>query len=255
MKKSIFAIAVMVAGVQLPVLAQLSLKPITLPGINLVNSLRLAPINYFVVAPTRATTTRTDAGCTSTCPMILPLTALELQGNRLNDRQVALNWKTRHETDSRGFDIERSLGDATHFKLVGSIPSNTGASVEKRYANTDVNPYAGVSFYRIKQIDLSGNFAYSNTISVKGYDTKESLWLWPNPASSAAQLTCFTAVGSLATVSLLTAHGQTVYQTPWALTAGSNTLRLPVTTLPPGTYHVQITWPDGHRSQMKLAKE
>jgi hypothetical protein len=250
--KQFFAMAGLLLGTQLYVTGQYRLQPLTLSVYQPTQAPGLPAIQLYTPV---AANNGASSNCSSNCSIILPLTALELQANRLNDRQVALIWKTKNETASRGFEIERSLGDPTRFYTVGSTPANTGMAVEKRYTSTDANTYAGNSFYRIRQLDLNGNFAYSNTVLVRGYDPKGSIWVWPNPASSVAMLTCYTTNSGTATLKVLSAQGQTMHQATWTVAAGSNQLRLPVSRFPPGTYSVQLIWPGGQRSEVRLVKD
>jgi hypothetical protein len=226
-----------------------SIRPLSLPNLS------LPEINQIHMPPRGNGVTRIDDVCITGCSIILPLSALELQGLRLNNEQVALNWKTKNEIDSKSFDIERSLGDPSHFTVVGAMPSNAGTAAEKKYVLTDLNSFSGLSYYRIKQIDMDGHFAYSNTIQVRGYNTKESVWLLPNPASTVAVLYCYTATKGNYQIKVLSANGQTVYTQKRSLNLGSNNIKLPVQTLVSGIYYVQIIWPDGHHNDLKMAVE
>ncbi|RZK28989.1 MAG: T9SS type A sorting domain-containing protein [Hymenobacter sp.] len=252
-------VSIWVAGMLLLAQAwgQSGLPSLSLAGIPVIKShqlasLQLPPLPHFGPSPQGNAIARTTDVCQTSCAIILPLTALELSGTRVNDYQASLNWTTRHETGSKGFDIERSFGDATHFSIVGSAPTGTGTAVEKKYAHTDANNYAGNSFYRIKQIDINGNFAYSNTLLVRGYNTKESIWLSPNPASAATTLSCYVANRSTATVKILSTLGQVLYEKPYPLNAGSNQFTLPLSAFAKGMYYVQLIWADGHHSSSKL---
>lgn len=80
--------------------------------------------------------------------------------------KVVLNWLTAHEINNDHFDIERS-SDGEHFKKVGAVEASRASSAENNYAFTDEDPLNGISFYRLKQVDIDGHSSYSIVISVK----------------------------------------------------------------------------------------
>ena len=47
------------------------------------------------------------------------------------------------------------------------MPETQDGTVYSDYFETDYQPYTGVSYYRIKQTDETGNFRYSQTIVLK----------------------------------------------------------------------------------------
>jgi hypothetical protein len=58
---------------------------------------------------------------------------------------------------------------------------NGNSAVALNYTAQDVNPYTGVSFYRLRQTDLDGNSTYSTVVSVS-FDKKKALSVYPNPS-------------------------------------------------------------------------
>ena len=83
---------------------------------------------------------------------------------------VALEWTTATETNSYGFEIERASSSTTPirvWKKIGSV-NGSGTTTEKHFYHfLDKNiPEVQKAFYRLKQIDLNGQFEYSNEIEV-----------------------------------------------------------------------------------------
>ncbi|MEL6250860.1 MAG: glycoside hydrolase family 9 protein [Bacteroidota bacterium] len=90
--------------------------------------------------------------------------------------KVELRWKTAVETGSDFFQIERSI-DGQMFERVGRVLAKGS---EEEYAFTDQNPPVGKLYYRLKEIEVDGNFSYSEvrTVFVNGmFGLKAS----PNP--------------------------------------------------------------------------
>lgn len=76
-----------------------------------------------------------------------------------------LNWNTASETDNASFEVEKSR-DGVNFTAVGSLQGAGNSMTTKQYSFTDINPFYGTTFYRLKQIDFNGHHTYSSTISV-----------------------------------------------------------------------------------------
>ena len=83
------------------------------------------------------------------------------------ENTVTLSWETATELNNMGFDIERS-DDGTSFIKIADVNGKGTTTEKQEYSFTDnqVNG-KGKLFYRLKQKDFDGTFAYSETISVE----------------------------------------------------------------------------------------
>jgi hypothetical protein len=117
---------------------------------------------------------------------ILPVSNLQFTAQRLNNHQVKLDWKTAQETDNAGFHIERKYEQETAFSNLGFVASlapGGNSSQPLTYSKTDDNSYTGKTYYRLKQQDLNGQFAWSAIRIVSGSNSKTvALKVWPIPA-------------------------------------------------------------------------
>ncbi len=86
-------------------------------------------------------------------------------GNYINGT-IQLEWQTATETNNSGFEVEKKYED-TSFEKIGFVVGSGSTTVETNYSLTDGNPLVGRNFYRLKQIDFSGEFAYSQEIMVE----------------------------------------------------------------------------------------
>lgn len=73
---------------------------------------------------------------------------------------VALNWTTASEKDNAVFQIEHSV-NGKDFKSVGSVNGSGSSAQTISYSFEHTAPTEGVNYYRLKQVDLDGQFAYS----------------------------------------------------------------------------------------------
>lgn len=116
----------------------------------------------------------------------LPVTGLQFLARRLNNSQVQLDWKTQQEIDNRGFGIERRRENESNFVQQGFVASKASggnSTMPLQYVQLDTNAYTGRTYYRLKQEDLNGRFAYSVVRLVSGETTKTiTLKAWPLPA-------------------------------------------------------------------------
>ena len=89
------------------------------------------------------------------------------------------------EENSKGFSVERELDSSAVFSAVGFVSSlapGGNSSVELSYVFTDTNSYSGISYYRLRQEDLSGQWVYSGVKAVAGSgDGGVTVSLFPNP--------------------------------------------------------------------------
>lgn len=102
----------------------------------------------------------------------------------LNDaKQAELEWQTFEEQDNDGFEIERSY-NGQQFEKIGFEKSYAGNSVqENSYRFTDTTPIQTIAYYRLRQLDLSGAYTYSNMISIVANEEQQTqVAVYPNPA-------------------------------------------------------------------------
>lgn len=115
----------------------------------------------------------------------LPVTLLNFDARRLTKVKVEVKWQTQTEINNLGFDVERRLDGEPAFAKIGFAPSKApdgNSTITLDYNFTDANGYAGVSYYRLRQVDKDGRFTYTHIKAVKGMgETQVSVLLYPNP--------------------------------------------------------------------------
>lgn len=115
----------------------------------------------------------------------LPVTLVGFNARRLHASLVQLNWETASEQNNRGFEVERRWQSETQFKVIGfasSLAPGGASSQLLRYQYADANPYHGVTYYRLKQVDLDNRGTYSLIKAVNGTGQGSvTVLMWPNP--------------------------------------------------------------------------
>jgi hypothetical protein len=101
-----------------------------------------------------------------------------VQPNKL----VQLQWTTISETNNYGFYVERRADSTKPFvQLPNSFVAGHATTLaQQHYEWTDSTATAGTYYYRLKQVDLTGAFSYSSTITlhvngVEGVKTGKNL--------------------------------------------------------------------------------
>jgi hypothetical protein len=78
---------------------------------------------------------------------------------------VILKWGTSTETNSFGFQVERS-NDRVTFDQIAFVPGFGTTTEAQAYCYKDTALTGSENYYRLKQLDLSGSHSYSNIIKV-----------------------------------------------------------------------------------------
>ncbi len=179
---------------------------------------------------------------------LVSFTAVKRENNAL------LNWSTASETDSKGFEVEVST-NGREFRQIGFVESRNGSSMQY-YTFTDLeNGKSGIRYYRLKQVDLNGDFAYSEIKALTFGNRNQLVDVYPNPFNSEVNLAIQALTAETATVTVTDMVGKTVLIKKVKVEAGANKVKLqPAHNLPAGAYLITIDL-GGERFTSKLLKQ
>ena len=137
----------------------------------------------------------------------LPIELLYFEATCTNGK-MTFNWCTASETNNNYFIIEKSL-DANSFQVLGTVQGSGTSTVKHCYSFVNNSNESNITYYRLKQIDINGNYKYSNIISVNCSNENTSDFnVFPNPNNGA-----FTIVSSEMGIYIIVNElGQTVQQ-------------------------------------------
>jgi len=176
---------------------------------------------------------------------VFPLSLLSFNATPSNGL-IDLAWSTADEKNVAGFEIERSV-NGREFISIGNTAAKNSAS--NNYSRTDEKPVAGVSYYRLKMIDLDGSYKYSNIVSVKL--RSNGLSVYPNPVKDQISLQHDLA-GKNATVSVVDFAGKQALRVN--IQQGALQTSIDASKLAPGTYMIVFD-NDGTRSTRQFVKQ
>ncbi|MDP4197271.1 MAG: LamG-like jellyroll fold domain-containing protein [Bacteroidota bacterium] len=124
---------------------------------------------------------------------------------------VDLKWKTATEINNYGFEIERKDENGS-WEKIGFVKGNGNSNSQKEYSFVDDKAPAGKIQYRIKQLDLNGQFKYYDAITVSVDVPKEYKLLQnsPNPFNPTTAIKFQLPVSSFVTVKIYDQIGREV---------------------------------------------
>jgi hypothetical protein len=149
-----------------------------------------------------------------------------------------LKWETVTEVNSRGFYIERNLGNnawqTLGFVSTKAIHGNSNSLLDYEYS--DINNNAkGITQYRLRQVDFDGKHAYSPIRAIRTGSQKVKTIVYPNPSSDGKVNVVFADVNTIRDVSLMDMNGRVMKQ--WKGVANNN---IQIDNLTAGFYTIRI---------------
>lgn len=105
---------------------------------------------------------------------------------KAEEKNIVLDWATTQEVNNDYFEIEHAI-DARHFNKIGSVNGVGNSQQLQQYTFTDYNPKNGANYYRLRQVDVDGDYKYSNIVRVN--IEQEDKWrIYPNPITDGSTL-------------------------------------------------------------------
>lgn len=116
----------------------------------------------------------------------LPVTWLAFTGTS-DGRNHTLDWSTASEINNDYFELERSV-DGRIFTPIAKIDGSGNSNSRLNYSYTDKMAPVGRVYYRLRQVDFNGDYAYAPEIVTLVREEAENEYLdfllYPNPSST-----------------------------------------------------------------------
>ena len=114
----------------------------------------------------------------------LPIELISFRAKYTGKNTVSLKWSTASETNNDYFQVERSA-DGIVFTPILNVNGAGSSTKTLTYSTSDNEPLAGISYYRLKQVDYDGQFSYSEIVSVEIHNLNEDFKFnaFPNPSN------------------------------------------------------------------------
>lgn len=152
--------------------------------------------------------------------------------------QVLCQWETATEINSAFFLVEKSQ-DGELYSAFAKVDAAGNSDELQSYDAWDNEPFMGLSYYRIKQVDTDGTHSYSNMVSVM-FTSEGSLMVFPNPASDRVFLDYESPRSGPVEINLLDINGRHVLTQNLELNAGRNRIPMDIGHVSEGVYIIQL---------------
>ena len=168
----------------------------------------------------------------------LPLKLLDFSA-QLHNEKVLLKWQSVSDEAGSTFELQRKTESRNEFLPVYTKPA-TVIGLATEYSWTDQNPLPGLNLYRLKMIDPN-KVSYSSTVSFfykpKDLDIRR---IYTISTSSNLQAEINSQKKQSVNIEIINTLGMSVFQQSQNLTAGINTVVVPVNHLVGGYYFFRI---------------
>ena len=218
--------------------------PVTISGVDLVHGTngyvlqgQVSGFSSFYFAATNIT---------------LPLELVYFKGS-LQNNATLLQWETINENSTSYFAVERSL-DGRSFDGIGTVgANNTAGSNKYAYTDNDVaNLPSSVIYYRLKMVDIDGQYKYSSVVTVYLTDIT-TMTVSPNPTTGETRLMINAAADGTVSWKLRDNSGRIVMHNTIHLRKGNNSITLNIGNLSGGLYFLNVSGA-GISENIKLQK-
>ncbi|WP_181307628.1 T9SS type A sorting domain-containing protein [Rufibacter sp. XAAS-G3-1] len=220
----------------------------------------MVPINLSMYGNLQSVTVQTGSSAmwtVSNVPVPLPVTWLSFEG-KATAAGIQLSWSTASEINSSSFIVQRAV-NAKDFSDLGEVAAAGTSALLQRYGFMDNTAAAGqgIFYYRLRQVDLDGNFEYSKVVAVerKGKSAAMKISVFPNPfiVHGLGLTVDFDRSGMAAGFRLYDLQGKTLYSSQTEVKDGRVILgELPE--LAEGLYLLEVI-AEGTTQVFKLRKE
>jgi hypothetical protein len=180
--------------------------------------------------------------------MVLPMHFITVSAQRKTGA-TTVRWKTAQEENVNHYEVER-LNASGNFATIGRVKSNN-SQLETEYEYIDALPLVGVAMYRIRSVDMDGQYTFSKVVSVSENNNAAGLQVLNNPAHEAIYITASDAYKGKYQYELFSTAGQ-LMQSGVLNFGGNDVVTIPLTIkTTAGIYLLNIT-NEAHRLAKRI---
>lgn len=152
-------------------------------------------------------------GATTSC-IILPVELVEFKGKH-SRHGIELLWRTANELANEGFEIQKS-NNGRDWEKIGFVKGAGTATEIKEYKYQDINPFVGINYYRLKQVDFDEAFEYSNVIAIEYDNSVRNINIFPNPSNGIINLLIDNPLNQRMSICISDNLGRKIWKREWA---------------------------------------
>jgi hypothetical protein len=183
-------------------------------------------------------------------PTPLPIELLYFEGEIVGEDNL-LTWATVSEQNNDYFTLERSR-NGFDFEVLGTIAGAGTSTNTLHYNQFDYDPFAGTSYYRLKQTDFDGQYIYSQTIALnRGMQHAVLSDLFPNPANNSVNFMMNTPKSGTVNVEIYDNSGRLIASQLFEAHVGSNSFNIDISYFAKGIYSTIIRFEHLEKEEIK----
>ncbi|MCD6065236.1 MAG: hypothetical protein K0S33_62 [Bacteroidetes bacterium] len=168
----------------------------------------------------------------------LPIGLISFTASILDAKAVKADWSTITETNNSHFIIQRSV-DAINWTNLGQVPGIFYSNTLRNYEYIDHDPLMGIAYYRLKQVDVNGDYSYSEIESVN-FEGLEIVTAYPNPSSGHFTVLINSAEAEQVFIELFSPMGQLLLSDELLNAKGVNAYEVDTKEYAPGIYLLRV---------------
>jgi hypothetical protein len=172
----------------------------------------------------------------------LPVQFLSFSGRTI-EGENHLFWETASEYNAMNYEVEHST-DGEQFKTIGSVEASGNSTQEQKYTFIDATPSAGWNYYRLKQIDLDGEYKYFKNLVALQIDPDKmplNFSIYPNPSHGGSWLNIMKGNNLPVMIKIYDLSGKLVLSRQLELESLSSEIELNAPDLKSGVFIVEIS--------------
>ncbi len=154
----------------------------------------------------------------------LPVSWLDFNG-LVRNKSIELTWKTSQEINSKHFEVLKST-DGVQFDVVGKVSAAGNSNRMESYQFVDHTPKQGANYYKLRQVDIDGNFSYSKSIVIQ-FGTLSQEFKLVSIIENHITVSVYSNESKPAAVMLAAINGKLYHQRNVVLHTGINYIQIP----------------------------
>lgn len=186
--------------------------------------------------------------------LALPIESISFSGHSNQNRTNSLFWTVENETNVQSYILERSADGVTFERMVEVSGAGETGIVE--YQRLDEAPLE-LNYYRLKVIDMNGQFAYTEIIRIENPIQHANLEVFPSPFTEHITIRYNADLAGGLEITLRDMYGRAIKKIVHEHQGGEQTIPIAgLSYLPTGIYFVHLSDPANRTEEtIKLLKQ
>jgi methionine-rich copper-binding protein CopC len=168
--------------------------------------------------------------------------------------RVILKWTTENEEAGQSFEIQRSSDEGRNYITLNTMEGKGISTNVHTYAHSDMQPVAGLAYYRLVQRNSNGTIRFTDVKVVNRSETLVSYYtVYPNPVQGLLNIRVAAASSDRMSAEVYDMSGRKMITQQYGILNGMQTVGLDMSRLNNGSYILKITL-DGKTSSQLVHK-